>query len=148
MKHQVNSNSEPDVLKWLFKLLDTEEIKKQIEEEIKKIKREDLEKAVKENTPIENLLLTHPTLKLLLNHLHLQDKASHSKLKPILKLILKAIWTPIIEEYLTPTKIYQKLAENINLHPTITKPETKKYLNQQLTKLYQLLHQYTYGETS
>jgi len=142
----MNSNSEADVLSQLLKLLDIDKIKKQIDMELSKITREDLEKAVKENQPIENILLNHPTLKLLLNHLHLPQKASNQKLKPLITLILKAIWHPIIEEYLTPLKLHQKLTENPNLHPTIQKPETKNYLNQQLTKLYQLLHQYTYGE--
>lgn len=91
------------------------------------IKPENLEAAVKNNVELTTVLF---------NHCHL----SNPLIFPLFKLAVKLYWNEI-EEYLTNVpKIYSLLAQNPSNTPILEKPETKKYLNTQITKLYQTLY--------
>ena len=129
------NQSENDVLKQLLNLLKTENLdkwmKKQIKKALQNLTPEMLEEAVKTN---QNLT------KLFFNHLHLASP----KIKPIIKLFLKIEWDTI-KSYLSPAKVYKILSEKEDLKPVLEKPETKKYLNREITKLYNAIYEYTFG---
>jgi len=91
------------------------------------MKPENLETAVKSNLDLTTLLF---------NHYHLQNQA----IFPLFKLVAKAYWDEIEKYLCNVPKIYSLLAQNPNNIPILEKTETKKYLNEQCTKLYQTLY--------
>jgi len=91
------------------------------------IKPENLKTAVENNLDLTTLLF---------NHYHLHSNI----IFPLFKFVARAYWDKI-EEYLCDVpKIYRILSQNPDNIQILERTETKKYLNEQITKLYQTLY--------
>ena len=92
---------------------------------------ENLKQAVENNTDLTKLMFNH-------YHLHI--------LTPILKLVLQAYWNEIEESITNVPKIYSILAENPENKKILDTPQARKYLNQQMEKLYNTLYHIAWVE--